>query len=66
MSAIVMDITISGFIKGYIPHDYINIAKFNHFAITISSDNEILIKPFKFSNNYDGFYLLFCYLIPLE
>ena len=36
----------------------IDIAKFNHFASAISSDIEILIEPFKFTNDYDGFYLL--------
>lgn len=29
----------------------INIAKFNHFASAISSDGEILIEPFKFTND---------------
>lgn len=32
-----------------------NISKRGHFASAISSDTEILIKPFKFTNNYDGF-----------
>ena len=34
----------------------IDIAKLNHFAAAISSDGEILIEPFKFTNDYDGFY----------
>lgn len=36
----------------------IDIAKLNHFASAISSDGEILIEPFKFSNDADGFQLL--------
>ena len=36
----------------------IDIAKVNHFASAISSDGEILLQPFKFTNDYDGFYLL--------
>lgn len=36
----------------------IDIAKLNHFASALSSDGEILIEPFKFSNDSDGFYLL--------
>ncbi len=36
----------------------IDIAKLNHFASAISSDGEILIEPFKFSNDSDGFHLL--------
>ena len=36
----------------------IDIAKLNHFAATISSDGEILIEPFKFTNDADGFQLL--------
>ncbi|XBX03622.1 transposase [Enterocloster clostridioformis] len=44
----------------------INIAKFNHLSATISSSGEILIKPFKFSNGYDGFYLLLSNLAPLD
>ena len=44
----------------------IDIAKFNHFAAAISSDGEILIEPFKFTNDYDGFYLLLSNLAPLD
>lgn len=44
----------------------IDIAKLNHFASAISSDGEILIEPFKFTNDYDGFYLLFSKLAPLD
>ena len=36
----------------------IDIAKLNHFAAAISSDGEILIEPFKFTNDADGFQLL--------
>ena len=34
------------------------IAKLNHFAAAISSDGEILIETFKFTNDNDGFHLL--------
>ena len=33
----------------------IDIAKLNHFASALSSDGEILLQPFSFSNSYDGF-----------
>lgn len=33
----------------------IDIAKLNHFASAISSDGEVLIEPFKFTNDNDGF-----------
>lgn len=36
----------------------IDIAKLNHFASAISSDGEVLIEPFKFTNDNDGFCLL--------
>lgn len=36
----------------------IDIAKLNHFAAVISSDGEVLIEPFKFTNDDDGFCLL--------
>ena len=36
----------------------IDIAKLNHFASSISSDGEVLIEPFKFTNDNDGFLLL--------
>ena len=36
----------------------IDIAKLNHFASVISSDGEILVQPFKFTNDGDGFQLL--------
>ncbi len=44
----------------------IDIAKLNHFASAISSDGETLIEPFKFTNDYDGFYLLLSKLDPLD
>lgn len=36
----------------------IDIAKLNHFASAISSDGEVLIEPFQFLNDNDGFQLL--------
>ena len=36
----------------------IDIAKLKHFASALSSDGEILIEPFKFTNDNDGFQLL--------
>ena len=45
---------------------FTQIAKLNHFAAAISSDGEILIEPFKFTNDYDGFYLLLSKLAPLD
>lgn len=36
----------------------IDIAKLNRFASAISSDGEILIEPFKFKNDGDGFQML--------
>ena len=44
----------------------IDIAKLNHFAAAVSSEGEILIEPFKFTNDYDGFYLLLSKLTPLD
>lgn len=44
----------------------IDIAKLNHFAAAMSSDVEILVEPFKFANDYDGFYLLLSKLAPLD
>jgi transposase len=35
-------------------------------AAAISSGGEILIEPFKFTNDYDGFYLLLSKLAPLD
>lgn len=36
----------------------IDIAKLNHFVSAISSDGEVLIEPFKFTNDGDGFQML--------
>ena len=40
----------------------IDIAKLNHFASALSADGEVLIKPFQFSNDADGFQLLSSHL----
>lgn len=44
----------------------IDIAKLNHFASVLSSDGEVLVSPFKFTNDKDGFYLLLSKLKPYE
>jgi transposase len=44
----------------------IDIAKLNHFASAISSDGEIVLSPFKFSNDYDGFQKLITNLNSFE
>ena len=44
----------------------IDIAKLNHFASAISSDGEVLIEPFKFTNDGDGFQLLLSSLESLS
>ena len=44
----------------------IDIAKLNHFASALSSDGEILIEPFKFTNDNDGFHLLLSKLSSFE
>ena len=36
----------------------IDIAKLNHFASALSSDGEVLVEPFKFTNDSDGFFML--------
>jgi transposase len=64
-----VDIMVSDFMKGrynLMIYVGIDIAKLNHFAAAISSDGEILIEPFKFTNDYDGFYLLLSKLAPLD
>ena len=57
-----VDIMVSDFMKGRYNlmkiFVGIDIAKLNHFAAAISSDGEILIEPFKFTNDADGFQLL--------
>ena len=44
----------------------IDIAKLNHFASAISSEGEVLIEPFKFTNDSDGFQLLISKLESLD
>ena len=44
----------------------IDIAKLNHYASAISSDGEVLLEPFKFSNDNDGFYTLVSKLNQFE
>lgn len=44
----------------------INIAKLNHFLSVISSDGKILIKPFKFTNDSNGFQMSFSRLSALS
>lgn len=44
----------------------IDIAKLNHFASAISSDGEILMEPFQFSNDAGGFHMLLSRLGSLE
>lgn len=64
-----MDIAVSYFMKersNLMIYVGIDIAKLNHFASAISSDDEILFDPFQCSNNYDGFYLLLSKLAPLD
>lgn len=61
-------VTTSIYRKGDAPMIYvgIDIAKLNHFASALSSDGEILIEPFKFTNDYDGFQKLVSKLSPFE
>ena len=44
----------------------VDIAKLNHFASALSSDGEVLIEPFKFTNDRGGFDLLESYLESFE
>lgn len=44
--------------EGLMIYAGIYIAKFNHFASAISSDGEIMLQPFKFTSDYDGFHQL--------
>ena len=44
----------------------IDIAKHNHFASALSSDGEVLIEPFEFCNDGDGFNMLISALDSLE
>lgn len=65
-----VDITVSDFMKGrynlMMIYVGIDIAKLNHFAAALSADGKTLIEPFKFTNDYDGFYLLLSKLDPLD
>ena len=44
----------------------IDIAKLNHFASVVSSDGQVLMAPFKFTNDGDGFQLLVSALESFE
>ncbi|MFR5260051.1 MAG: IS110 family transposase [Streptococcus salivarius] len=44
----------------------IDIAKLNHYASAIDSDGVVLIEPFEFLNDNDGFYMLLSKLNPFE
>ena len=44
----------------------IDVAKLNHFASLISSDGEILVGPFQFSNDGDGFHYLVSAFEPFD
>lgn len=44
----------------------IDIAKLNHYASAINSDGVVLIEPFEFLNDNDGFYMLLSKLNPFE
>ena len=44
----------------------IDIAKLNHFASVVSSDGEVLVEPFEFSNDVEGFRSLSSKLDPFE
>ena len=44
----------------------IDIAKLNHFVSAISSDSAELMKPFKFTNDGDGFQLMHSRLTELS
>ena len=44
----------------------IDIAKQKHFAAVVNSDSEVLVQPFSFENNSEGFKLLVSRLAPFE
>ena len=44
--------------EGLMIYTGIYIAKFNHSASAISSDDEIMLQPFKLTSDYDGFHQL--------
>ena len=65
----VWNITVSDFMKGrynLMIYVGVDIAKLNHFASALSSDGEVLIEPFKFTNDRGGFDLLESYLESFE
>ena len=60
---------VSDFMKGrynLMIYVGIDIAKLNHFAAAISVEGEVLIEPFKFTNDFDGFQLLISKLDSFE
>ena len=64
-----VDITVSDFMKGrynLMIYVGVDIAKLNHFASAVSSEGDILIEPFKFTNDNDGFQLLISKLESLD
>lgn len=44
----------------------IDVAKLHHFASVLSQDGEVLVEPFEFSNDYDGFQKLISILNSFE
>lgn len=44
----------------------IDVAKLHHFASVLSQDGEVLVEPFEFSNDYDGFQKLISTLNSFE
>ena len=64
-----VDIMVSDFMKGrynLMIYVGIDISKLNHFAAAISVEGEVLIEPFKFTNDGDGFQLLVSHLDSFE
>ena len=65
----VWNLTVTDFMKGrynLMIYVGVDIAKLNHFASALSSDGEVLIEPFKFTNDRGGFDLLESYLESFE
>ena len=44
----------------------IDVAKLNHFASVLSSDGEVLVGPFEFTNDGDGFQYLISAFEPFD
>ena len=44
----------------------IDIAKLSHYAAAVDSDGVVLIEPFEFLNDSDGFYMLLSKLNQFE